>query len=94
LIINLGISLTNELFFTSIMRLLDFIFLVNGLSLELLHADLVLTNLLIFVVNLLLKHASDLRFLIIVLFDLVPCDAGICKQLFKSVGALLQADVV
>lgn len=54
LIVDLSISLSHELFLASIVRLLDRSFLVNGLVLKLLHAHLVLTNLLILVINLLL----------------------------------------
>ena len=76
------------------MRFFDFVLLIGGLSRKLLNAHLVLTNLLIFLVNLLLEDASNFCFFLVVLLDLLTGDAGIAKKLLQTVGALLESDVV
>jgi len=89
LVVNLRISFANKLFLACIVRLLDLVFLINSFTLELSHAHLVLTDLLVLIVNLLLKHSCDLCLLIVVLFDLLPCHTSVGKELLKAVGTLL-----
>jgi len=74
LVVDLVLGLTHKFLLFLFMLILHLALLLSRLFRELGEANLVSTNLAVFVINLLLKHASDFTLLVVVLVDLLPSD--------------------
>jgi hypothetical protein len=94
LVVHLVLGLAHEFFLFVIVLTHHLTFLINGLLLQGLKAQLVSGNLCVLIINLLLKHACNLTLLVVVLCDLLPSYIRVGYQLLETVTALLQANVV
>jgi hypothetical protein len=94
LVVHLVLGLAHQVFLLVLMLTLHNAFLLRGLLLQGLEARTVRGDLRALVIDLLLQHARNLAFLVVVLGDLLAGHICVGDELLETVAALLQADVV